>query len=101
MLARLALGIVLAVAIPATWYVAARVWFETGSGVLYALFFPQSAWVFVWPLLAVAAAWLAVAPGPKASVANLLFLPVAMVGGLIVGMFLGFAFTCGYLNKCM
>src|SRR5687768_11015191 len=101
MLIRFALLTALAVAIPAAWYVAARVWFESGNGLIYALFFPQSAWVFVWPLLAVFTAWWVVAPKPRVSVVNLLFLPVALVGGLVGGMYLGLAFTCEQLDKCM
>ena len=100
-LARFALLTILSVAICAAWYVAARAWFESGKGLLYSLFFPQSAWVFVWPLLAVVVAWWAVVPKPRVSVANLLLLPVALVGGLLVGMYLGLAFTCEHLNKCM
>ena len=101
MLPRFALLTVLAVAIPAAWYVAARAWFESGAGLMYSLFFPQSALVFVWPLLAVVAAWWVVAPKPRISGANMLFLPVALAGGLVIGMYLGLAFTCGQLNKCM
>ena len=101
MLVRFALLGILSVAIPAAWYVATRAWFESGSGLLYSLFFPQSAWVFLWPLLAVAGTWWVVTPKPRHSVANLLFLPVALFGGLVAGFFLGLAFTCEHLNKCM
>ena len=100
-LVRFILLAVLSVTIASAWYVATRAWFESGSSLLYSLFFPQSAWIFVWPLLAIAATWWALAPRPRASVANLLFLPVAMAGGLLLGMFLGLAFTCEHMNKCM
>lgn len=101
MLVRFAFLTLLAVAIPALWYVATRAWFESGSGFLYAIFFPDSEWVFAWPLLAFVAAWWLLAPRPRLSSANFLFLPVAAVGGLLLGMFLGLGFSCGYLQKCM
>jgi hypothetical protein len=101
MLLRFTLLAFLSAAIPALWYVASRAWFESGSGLFYTLFFPQSALVFVWPLLGVASVWWVLAPRPRASLGNFLFLPAAVVGGLPIGLFLGLMFTCEYLNKCM
>lgn len=101
MLVRFTLLALLAVAIPALWYVATRIWFESGSGFLYAIFFSDSELVFAWPLFAFVVTWWLLAPRPRFSLANFLFLPVAAVGGLLLGIILGFGFGCAYLQKCM
>jgi len=89
------------VALPAGWYIATRAWFESGSGFWRSLVLPQSAWVFAWPVLSIAVAWWLIDPEPRFSAKGLLSLPVAVIGGMLVGLFLGLGFTCEYMNKCM
>ena len=89
------------VATSTAWYIAIRTWFQSGTGFWHSVFVPESAWVFAWPALFIVAAWWLMMPRPKFSLLPLLALPVAVFGGMLLGMFLGLAFTCEYINKCM
>ncbi len=87
--------------VPAGWYIAYRAWFEAGSGLIYSVFFPNSALVFIWPALGVAAAWWLLVAKPAFSAINVIGLVAALVVGLPAGLLLGLGFTCTHLNKCM
>jgi hypothetical protein len=98
---RVALLCASSLSIPAGWYIAYRAWFETGSGFIYSVFFPNSALVFIWPALGLAAAWWLVVAKPALSPINVIGLLAALVVGLPTGVLLGLGFTCTHLNKCM
>ena len=87
--------------IPMGWFVAAHQWAITNSGFWYSVFFPNSLAAFWLPVALIAVAWWCVIPKPRFSAINLTVLCVALPAGLFLGIFLGLAFTCAHMNKCM
>jgi hypothetical protein len=87
--------------VPMAWYMVSRAWFDTGSGFLYALFYPDSALVFLWPVAIFVAVGHFVTPKPRSLWVTLIALPVVGFLGLWPGMVIGLLITCSWMNKCL
>jgi hypothetical protein len=98
---RYVLMLTAAVVLPALWYIGVRAWPESRASLLHSIFLPDSARVFLWPALSIAAAWWLISPKPRVTLVNLLALPLMVVFGMCAGIVLGLAFTCEHMNKCM